>query len=54
MSASVKTDDTPLAGEERRFRPGGSAAQVERLRQFLTEAIQRGASDVHIRAGDVV
>lgn len=54
MSASVKTDETPNAGDERRFRPGGSAAQVERLRQFLTEAIQRGASDVHIRAGDVV
>lgn len=53
-SATVKTDDTPNAGDERRFRPGGSAAQVERLRQFLTEAIQRSASDVHIRAGDVV
>jgi len=54
MPATVKTDDAPTAGDERRFRPGGSAAQVERLRQFLTEAIQRGASDVHIRAGDVV
>lgn len=52
--ATVKTDDTPNAADERRFRPGGSAAQVEKLRQFLTEAIQRGASDVHIRAGDVV
>ncbi|HEY3288288.1 MAG TPA: ATPase, T2SS/T4P/T4SS family [Gemmatimonadaceae bacterium] len=52
-TATVKADDLPPA-EERRFRPGGSAAQVERLRQFLTEAIQRGASDVHIRAGDVV
>lgn len=54
ISANVKTDETPAPGDERRFRPGGSAAQVERLRQFLTEAIQRGASDVHIRAGDVV
>jgi twitching motility protein PilT len=54
MPATVKTDEAPTAGDERRFRPGGSAAQVERLRQFLTEAIQRGASDVHIRAGDVV
>lgn len=54
MPATVKADDAPTAGDERRFRPGGSAAQVERLRQFLTEAIQRGASDVHIRAGDVV
>ena len=53
-SATVKSDDTPNAADERRFRPGGSAAQVEKLRQFLTEAIQRGASDVHIRAGDVV
>ncbi len=52
--ATVKAEDLPPAAEERRFRPGGSAAQVERLRQFLTEAIQRGASDVHIRAGDVV
>ncbi len=54
MPATLKTDEAPASGEERRFRPGGSAAQVERLRQFLTEAIQRGASDVHIRAGDVV
>ena len=52
--ATVKTDELPPPAEERRFRPGGSAAQVERLRQFLSEAIQRGASDVHIRAGDVV
>lgn len=54
FSATVKSDETPSAPDERRFRPGGGAAQVERLRQFLTEAIQRGASDVHIRAGDVV
>jgi len=54
MPVHVKPDESPTAGEERRFRPGGSAAQVEKLRQFLTEAIQRGASDVHIRAGDVV
>ena len=53
-SVTVKPDDTPNPGDERRFRPGGSAAQIEKLRQFLTEAIQRGASDVHIRAGDVV
>jgi len=50
----MKPDDAAFPGDERRFRPGGSASQVERLRQFLTEAIQRGASDVHIRAGDVV
>ena len=54
MSATAKPDETPFSADERRFRPSGSAAQVERLRQFLTEAIQRGASDVHIRAGDVV
>lgn len=54
LPVHVKPDESPTAGEERRFRPGGSAAQVEKLRQFLTEAIQRGASDVHIRAGDVV
>jgi twitching motility protein PilT len=54
LPANVKPEETLAPGDERRFRPGGSAAQVERLRQFLTEAIQRGASDVHIRAGDVV
>jgi len=54
LPVHVKPDESPTAGDERRFRPGGSAAQVEKLRQFLTEAIQRGASDVHIRAGDVV
>ncbi len=42
------------ASEERRFRPAAAQAEVERLRQFLVEAIQRGATDIHIRAGDVV
>ena len=41
-------------GDERRFRPAAAQADVERMRQFLIEAIQRGATDVHVRAGDVV
>ncbi|MFI5310733.1 MAG: type IV pilus twitching motility protein PilT [Gemmatimonadales bacterium] len=40
--------------EERRFRPSASQAEVDQLREFLVDAIQRGATDVHIRAGDVV
>jgi twitching motility protein PilT len=42
------------ASEERRFRPAAAQAEVDQLRQFLVDAIQRGATDVHIRAGDVV
>lgn len=42
------------ASEERRFRPSASQAEVEKLRKFLAEAIERGASDIHVRAGDVV
>lgn len=42
------------APEERRFRPSASQAEVEKLRKFLADAIERGASDIHIRAGDVV
>ncbi|MCX5767554.1 MAG: ATPase, T2SS/T4P/T4SS family [Gemmatimonadetes bacterium] len=42
------------APEERRFRPSASQAEVEKLRKFLAEGIERGASDIHIRAGDVV
>lgn len=42
------------AAEERRFRPPAAQAEVEQLRQFLVDAIQRGGTDIHIRAGDVV
>jgi twitching motility protein PilT len=45
---------TGSAPEDRRFRPSASVAEVEKLRKFLAEAIERGASDIHIRAGDVV
>jgi len=40
--------------EERRFRPVAAAAQVERLLEIIRAAIQRGASDILIRAGDGV
>ncbi len=43
-----------VAPEDRRFRPSASQAEVEKLRKFLAEAIERGASDIHVRAGDVV
>ena len=42
------------ASDERRIRPAASQAEVEQLRHFLVDAIQRGATDIHIRAGDVV
>ena len=41
-------------GEEQRFRPSASPAEVERLRQYLVDALQRGATDIHLRAGDAV
>jgi twitching motility protein PilT len=41
-------------GEEQRFRPSASPVEVERLRQYLVEALQRGATDIHLRAGDAV
>ena len=36
------------------FRPVASSAAVEQLRAVLTEAVARHATDIHIRAGDVV
>jgi len=50
----VPTSSPGSPGDERRFRPDASAAEVEKLRQFLVEAIERGATDIHVRAGDVV
>ncbi len=44
----------PISSEEHRFRPAASAAEVEQMSRFLVEAIQKGATDVHVRAGDVV
>jgi twitching motility protein PilT len=42
------------SSEERRFRPSASPVEVERLRQYLVDALQRGATDIHLRAGDAV
>lgn len=39
------------AGE---FGASASPAEVERLRRILTESVARAATDIHIRAGDVV
>jgi len=44
----------PTSADQHRFRPAASIAEVEQLSRFLVEAIQKGATDVHIRAGDVV
>lgn len=62
MQRAYKRADAPEAEavatvavpEERRFRSPASHAEVERLREFLIGAIERGATDVHLRAGDVV
>lgn len=53
-SQSPSPMSSSSAPEERRFRPSASQAEVEKLRKFLAEGIERGASDIHIRAGDVV
>ena len=42
------------SSEELRFRPSASPIEVERLRQYLVDALQRGATDIHLRAGDAV
>jgi twitching motility protein PilT len=49
-------DSVSSAGssEELRFRPSASPVEVERLRQYLVDALQRGATDIHLRAGDAV
>jgi twitching motility protein PilT len=41
-------------GDDRRFRPAAAQADVDSMRVFMVEAIQRGATDIHVRAGDVV
>jgi twitching motility protein PilT len=50
------SDSLSSAGssEELRFRPSASPVEVERLRQYLIDALQRGATDIHLRAGDAV
>jgi twitching motility protein PilT len=42
------------SAETPRLRVSASAAEVERLRNILTQAVARHATDLHIRAGDVV
>ncbi|MCC7194527.1 MAG: Flp pilus assembly complex ATPase component TadA [Gemmatimonadaceae bacterium] len=42
------------AGGEHRFRPAAAQEEVDNLRRYLAAAIERGATDVHLRAGDVV
>jgi twitching motility protein PilT len=48
-----RPDNSATAGESR-FRPAVAAAEIERLRKILVEAVARNATDIHIRAGDVV
>lgn len=45
---------SPPSGDERRFRPAAAQEEVESLRRYLATAIERGATDVHLRAGDGV
>lgn len=48
-------DSLSSAGdEEQRFRPSAAPVEVERLRQYLVDALQHGATDIHLRAGDAV
>jgi twitching motility protein PilT len=42
------------SAEGPRLRVSASAAEVERLRNILTQAVAKRATDLHIRAGDVV
>lgn len=42
------------AAVDPRIRLTASPAEVERLRKILMEAVSRNATDIHIRAGDVV
>jgi len=45
---------SPASGDEHRFRPAAAQEEVENLRRYLATAIERGATDIHLRAGDVV
>ncbi|MGH7655762.1 MAG: type IV pilus twitching motility protein PilT [Gemmatimonadaceae bacterium] len=51
MGESLSSAD---GSDELRFRPSASPVEVERLRQHLIDALQRGATDIHLRAGDAV
>lgn len=49
-----RPDSNSAPGDERRFRPAAAQAEVDALRTYLASAIEMGATDVHLRAGDVV
>ncbi len=49
-----RPDSAPAPGDERRFRPAAAQAEVDALRTYLASAIERGATDIHLRAGDGV
>lgn len=51
---SPRPDSSATSGEERRFRPAAAQSEVDALRRYLATAIERGATDVHLRAGDGV
>ncbi len=54
LAHTPRPDSAASSGDERRFRPAAAQAEVEALRTYLASAIERGATDVHLRAGDGV
>jgi twitching motility protein PilT len=56
LQAHPPRPDSPgsPAGDEHRFRPAAAQSEVDALRRYLAMAIERGATDVHLRAGDGV
>ena len=52
LQESVTTVSNPLSAAE--LGASASPAEIERLRRILAEAVARGATDIHIRAGDAV
>ncbi len=54
LAHTPRPDAAASSGDERRFRPAAAQAEVEALRTYLASAIERGATDVHLRAGDGV
>jgi twitching motility protein PilT len=54
LQAFPPRPEAQSGGDERRFRPAAAQAEVEALRTYLAVAIERGATDVHLRAGDCV
>ena len=54
QSHPPKPEQSTAPGDERRFRPAAAQAEVDALRTYLASAIERGATDIHLRAGDGV